>query len=89
MTNATVGSIAVVTCGGGEFEDPAPDDNVDAPKDGRAGFPNRDSVQRGDDVGGGRLNEVGSLIGAQCGDKRNPLVASPLCSADGARMASS
>ena len=46
MTNATVGSIVDETCGGGELEDPAPDDDVDAPKEGRGGFPNRDSVQR-------------------------------------------
>ena len=89
MRNATVGSIVAKTGGGGELEDPAPDDDVDAPEDGRGGFPNRASVQRGDDVGGGRLNEVGSLRGAPCGDKRNPLVASPLGSMDGARMTSS
>ena len=44
IVNDTVGSIVAVTCGGGEFEDPALDENVDAPKDNRAGFPNKDSV---------------------------------------------
>ena len=89
MTNATVGSIVANICGGEELEDPALDDSVDAPEDGRGGFPNRNSVRRGGDVGGGCLNEVGSLMGAPCGNKRNPLVASPLCSVDGARMTSS
>ena len=89
MRNATVGSIVAETGGGGELDDPAPDDDVDAPEDGRGGIPNRDSVQRGDDVGFGHLNEMGSLMGALCGDKRNLLVASPLCSVDRERMTSS
>ena len=35
MTNATAGSIVAKTCGGGELEDPAPDDDVDAPEECR------------------------------------------------------
>ena len=93
FTNDTVAiascSVEQIPIGCCSPEDTSPDDDVDAPEDGRAGFPNRYLVQRGDDVGEGRLNKVGSLMGAPCDDRRNPLVASPLCFVDGAMMTSS